>query len=911
MAKAFLQHIAEDLLQQDNEYSLTTTVILPTQRACATLKTYFIDLAATSIVLPRIMSISDFVASYSDNSLASELYAIGMLYKSYQYCVDDAEAFDKFFPWGKILLRDFDEVDKNLSPVKQIFSLVDAQKSIDDDFALPQEALEVLQQFFGSAFHSEDAVKQSFIKIWQVLYPLYISFTEAMHSEGYCTSGNMYRQLVENIAYNEYSFSASQFYFCGFNALTRAEERLIDLLSAQAEVHLYWDADNSYMDSDIHEAGLFLRQYRKMFTSAKHHWICSDFLQSKNIHIIAAGSLSLQHAFVSQHIASLPSDHKSAITLCEERALQNLMSFLPSRDFNITMGISFQDLPHYAFISRFMKLFLSKRSEAILAESWLEFIHHEGLLKVTGIDIQKLDGLNTFVISNNKPYLSSSFIEKFLECTGLFDGLGLSEKSIQDGIITLVTLIKANEKQLFDTQGVVGHLYTAIEQLFLDIQKVALVVDDITLVSLLDKHLKTLSIPLDTDTEADKQIMGILETRLLDFKTLYVLNVNEGIMPKSSRQYSFIPYNIKKAYNIPTHQDYDAIYAYHFYRLMHRAENVFLVYQTGDSGAEPSRYVLQVEHEYAAHNMIIHSQMYSKNAVVQQSQYLPILINKTPEMMAVLSNMKFSATALQLYCKCPVAFFYKYVAKIKEPEEVIEGTDDMLLGQLFHSAMEYIYRPMIGKPLRILSALTPQSLETLVSDALQKAYYAANLQWDILQLEGKNALDRDILKKLLVQVLQKDAHSDAAVTLYDVESKVEKNIRIADYTILLTGTLDRVDRIGEDYYRVIDYKTGKVSLAVSGKGKSMDDVFSVEGKYDLQGYMYAYLLGTLPIDICFYDLTHHAESVSLPPISRETMHQFEEKLIAVLKEILDINLPFVQQPKEEIAQKSPYAVLLS
>jgi hypothetical protein len=912
MEKPFLQIIAEDLLCQDNTYRLATTVIFPSERACSVFRRFLLSAHASSfMILPKILSITDFVAAYSDKVVASELYAVGMLYKAYQQCVEDAESFDKFYPWGKILLRDFDEIDKNLSPAKKVFAFIDAQKSIEEDFALPEEAQKVLQQFFGSAFLSDHAVKQSFIKIWQVLYPIYHTFGESLAKEGYTYTGYMYRHLVENISQKNYGFSGRNIYFCGFNALTRAEERLIDLLSVQANVHLYWDADLSYLNDEVHEAGLFLRLYKKMFSAAQHHWISNNFLRDKDIQIIGAGSLSIQHAFVTEHIRKLNHSESIAIVLCEERALQNLMAYMTDDDYNITMGVRIQDLPIYAVITKYFKVITGIASESVPVRSFIDLIGLDNMLQTLDVDKKKLETLESISISANKPYLSFAFIEELLASKDIFLRLGLRDKDTMSRISGFFNFLAHYEKQIFDTAGIMAHLNLALQDFLRDFLRIDVILEDAAFILLLDKYLKTLSIPLDTKTDANKQIMGLLETRLLDFKHLYLLNVNEGVVPKSSRQYSFIPYNIKMAYDIPTHKDYDALFAYHFYRLLHRAENICLLYQTSDKNSEPSRYLLQLEHEFSQQNNILHTQLFSNKDSMVVAKKTPITIAKTPEIIEKLKRIKFSATALQLYCICPVEFFYKYIAKIREPEEAIECTDDLLFGQLFHSAIEFIYKPYVGKNLPNLLKKSLETLDSIISEALQYAYHASNLQWDIAHLEGKNALDRDILTQLLKQVILKDTETANGEILHALELKLEKTLMVNNHPVILTGTLDRIDCIDDKLYRVIDYKTGKVSLLMSGVEKNMDDIFSMEGKYDLQGYMYAYLLGKYPVDICFYDLTRYVESVCLPPITIEVMQQFEENLKALLTEILDIQIPFVQQPKMDVAQRSAYAMLLT
>jgi len=911
MNKGFIQIIAEDLLANGATHIAGTIVVLPTQRACAVLKRCLCESTTAPLTLPKIMSITEFVTSYSDKAAVTELYAVGLLYKAYQQKVEDAEPFEKFYPWGKILIRDFDEIDKNLTAPDKIFAIIDAQKSIDDTFSLPEEAQKVLEQFFGNAYLSDHQIKQSFIKIWQILLPLYTSYNEALALEGYAGAGLMYKNLIHGVAHHKYAFADRHIYFCGFNALTKAEEQLIDILSSLADVHLYWDADNRYMADSSQEAGLFLRRYKDQFISATHHWVRSDFLQGKKIHIIGAGSLSAQHAFVTQHIASHCEEDITAIALCEERALPNLLTYLPSEDFNITMGIQVQDLPHYVLINKYVKVFITQKPKSIYVKEWIDLIGLDGLRQALGITAAKASNLKEYYLYQNKHYLTHNFLETFLAAEGLFTRMGLLQGDFWGGMNTFFDFLIPYEHTIFGTNGIFTFIQHTLNAYIFDVNRLDLVLDNITWAQLWDRHIRSTPIPFDTAPNEKKQIMGILETRLLDFKNLYILNLNEGIMPASSRQYSFIPYNIKKAYGIPTHQEYDALYAYHFYRLLQRAENIYLLYQTSESGAEPSRYLLQLLYEYSLHNHIVHRHVYSNNESLVKTEWQPMIINKTPEIMEVLYNMKFSASALQAYSSCPAEFFYKYIAKIKEPESAIESTDDRLVGLLFHTAVEQVFQPYVGKPLCSTLPASLHDVENMVSEALQQAYHKQGLQWDITQLEGTNALDRDVLKKLLRQVIQKERENAEQVVIQAQELKVEKNIKIGGRNVLLTGAIDRLDWINNDINRVIDYKTGAVTLYSAKDKVTVSDIFCDKGKFDIQGYMYAYLLERYPVEVAFYDLTHHVRTISMPEITPHILSQFETALQAILSEILDESTPFIQKSNKDTTVMSAYASLLS
>lgn len=799
MQNRFLQQIASDILGINTLQALNTTIILPSKRACLELKREVAQ-SGTTTILPTIQSIEEFVSTYIEKNIPSELMLIGTLYHVYGALSPSSESFDQFYPWGKLLLNDFDEIDKYLVQPTHIFSYIEAQKRIDETYELSEEKIAVLAKFFGSINESNAPIKEKFLKIWELLLPIYVEFNHRLAKNNYIYTGKLYREFYDKIIKEDKIFSSKNLWFCGFSALTLVEEEIIQAIIDQADVTLYWDADDLYMNDNQHEAGNFMRSYLSKFIKAKNIWIQKENFQNKNFCFAHASSNTLQILYAINEIKNIPPHESVAVVLSDEKLLTLAMQHLGKDTWNITMGSKIAESNCIQLLGLYFEYFSTKKDNNIHVNTLIQLMSHPIFLDNKILDKKVLLHFKETAKANNWQYLSLDFITEFFKNKNVFNQLGLYPSSFSfinqmEEVFGFIYTTEINHT----TKTYLSYLIQRLNQIKNEMEILQLDLPLSNLQKLLNLVLSAVSASFDTDSTSKRQIMGFLETRLLDFDHLYILSANEGILPHKSQQYSFIPFNIKRVYGLPTQQEYDAIYAYHFYRLLQRAKEIHLVYLKGgiQDSSERSRYILQIEEELASKNKIEYRNIVPLADLQMKPQWTPTFIVKKQDHVQKMLAMKHSPTSLQCYAKSEVEFFYKYIVGIKEPETLIEYTDDAWLGKILHRSIELIYKPLLGK------ILTSKDFETIMHKEyifaiLQQAYKEEKLNWEIKTIYGKNALDRDILLHLIANVLKADKELAKNQTLIidSLEITLHRDVVLDNGNIIhLKGKLDRIDTI--------------------------------------------------------------------------------------------------------------------
>lgn len=480
-----------------------------------------------------------------------------------------------------------------------------------------------------------------------------------------------------------------------------------------------------------------------------------------------------------------------------------------------------------------------------------------------------------------------------------------------------------------------------LEVLLQSLEEKNIVLERNALPFIVKQFLNTIKVPFETNTESKTQIMGFLETRILDFDHLYILSLNDDKLPGTNKTNSFIPYNLRKGFGLPTFEQFDGINAYHFYRLLKRAKNIHLIYnnQVSDNASEKSRFIRQIQHELTTDHNAVHEYIATyvkpgsspankeeENARPGHGSEDSIQIKKTSEMIASLRQRKFSPSALKVYIKCPLQFYLKYVAGIDEPEEAEEEIDAAVFGQILHKVLELIYRPFLDTELNA-AAITAFTESSFLRIKIKEACEALNLPKEITQ--GGNKLQLKIIERIAQKILENDAANESLFVLNTEDKFIWEKLQLQDGSFAsIQGTFDRIDKIAEDAVRIIDYKTGHIELPKfpeteheESMSSFLDTLFIFKQKdygAAFQGILYALMYHKLYGCNKIYVGYHHAKKMKdgisylneQQPIPVELLIRFEERLSALVSDIIYKNPDFAQSENETSYQYSVYADLL-
>ncbi|NEW83475.1 MAG: hypothetical protein GZ094_14060 [Mariniphaga sp.] len=963
----FLKQVATHLFDKHRDNISELTLVFPNRRGGVFFTNYLNSLVTTPLISPEIITINELFSALSPLHVPDRLSLIFRLYKVYSESTKSNELFDDFYFWGEMLISDFDQVDKYLVNAHDLFTNVTDLKEIDARFdSLQDDEKERLENFWKTLSDKEKTPnQQEFIRLWEDLIGVYEKLRASLLSEGLAYEGMLYRGVVEQMTKNEgSSFDGKHFVFVGFNALNKCEEELFDYLQNNGKASFYWDYDNYYLEDQTQEAGYFLRKNLIRFPHTGYIPECRLLTSSpKTMKIVniasQVGQAQVAGAeLLSQFSGELNFD-ETAVVLCDEELLLPVIDALPENieKVNVTMGYPLKMTPVFSLVSQLIDLQKNARNSA----SGFSF-YNKDVLRVLShqlvIDFEPLKSkeLVDSILKNNAIYLT----ERELSGNDFFRQLFVAPQHIIDlsdyflGILKTVFLHwdKKSEDEknmdLFsaveeasDENSAIYREYLYQSWLAVNRLKDILVNDGIKVFEsdnfvskeaffrFLMQYLSGLSIPFDGEPLEGLQIMGILETRTLDFKNLIILSMNDGIMPKISSTGSFIPYNLRRVFGLPTIEEQNAMYAYYFYRLLQRAENVTFVYDSGAGGlftGEKSRYLYQLQLEspftISETNMVFSVE----NIAVQ-----PISIVKDENVMIRLNNYlngqrRLSPSAIDKYLTCPLQFYFRYSAGLDEPDEISEEVDAMIFGTLFHDAMENIYKPFIGKTINSEIITGILNNQELISDTIRTSFrtvYFKGMKADEkVSLTGRNWLIYEVVKKYVNKLLEVDRNR-APFEIIGLEKKVETTISINELTqnVLIGGTIDRIDRKDGQLY-IFDYKTGRAELSFPMLISLFDKENKTRNKAAFQTLVYSYILhknqpaitnihpGIYSLRGIFeddFDPSLRSKEIGNQPVEFVAVSdQFEDHFKVLLEEIFNTAIPFVQTTIEDHCQYCSY-----
>ncbi len=931
--KPFLKLVAEDLYDKLGGDLSHTAVVFPNKRAGLFFNEYLALKSEKPVWAPTYLTISELFHSLSEWELGDSIQLICELYKVFAEATHSTETLDEFYFWGEILLADFDDLDKNLVEAEMLFSNLQALKDMEGlDFLTPEQE-EAIQQFFQNfSLAKTTELKKRFISLWNVLGEIYAAYKKHLLTIHIAYEGMLYRDVCQQLETKELPYS--HYVFVGFNVLNKVEHRLFKHLQEQGKALFYWDYDISYLNAPNHEAGAFIRQNLSEFPSALPQSCFDNYSAPKEIRFIEASTENVQARFLSkwlrEHITEKESE--TAVVLCNEGLLQPVFHSLPQdkvKHVNITMGFPLSQTPVYGFLNNLIQLQTEGYDEATGRYQYKAvsaILKHPYSCRLS----EMAENLEKDLTAKNRFYPLPAELQQDTFLTAIFTphSGNLSLCIYMEEMLKRVATLYQEETETEDAfdplyRESLFKAYTAVSRFHLLIEQGDLTIQTATFARLLAKVLSSAAIPFHGEPAIGLQIMGVLETRNLDFKHLAILSLNEGKLPKSGGESSFIPYHLRRAFGMTLIEHKNAVYAYYFYRLMQRAEQTVLLYNSSTEGlnrGEMSRFMLQ---------MLIESPHTIRKEFVTAGQTplasTPNIVEKTEAVNQKLTDRFspdrrriLSPSALNTYLTCPLKFYFHYVAGLSPKQEVNAEIDSAMFGSIFHYTAQLIYQELTATDKLIrkedLEALLKDKvrLERYVDQAFKELFFKVGAD-DKPEYNGLQLLNSEVIVMYIRQLLEKDLYY-APFYMEGMEKEVKELFKIEangkPVELLVGGIIDRIDRKA-NRLRIIDYKTG----GEPGSADNITVLFTPAEKrsgYIFQTFLYAALLTAkqpLPVAPSLLYI-HKAASADYSPVikigaSRQKEEvadfscyneEFRLHLKALLQELFDIAVPYTQTP---------------
>lgn len=938
---SFLELVAKDISNRSKGNLENFCLVFPNKRASLFMTQFLKTELNSPGWLPEMLTIEEFIYKQSTLTEADPLTLNITLYEIFIQHMDSHEEFDQFFSWGNMLLQDFDDLDKYLVNAKDLFQVLLEEREILSDLSyLTEEQLEIIHRFWQS-FNPPDysETQLNFLKIWKILFTVYKDFNAKLRSAGKGYKGMIYREVAEKARRKEVTTEPyDQICFIGFNVLTKAEEILFTHLQKSGKVLFYWDVDKYYINNKSHEAGRYLRNYLKDFPSAIE---VSDKFSKTTKEIVVAGIplKTGQTDFIANEVALNTFEPvKTAIVLPDEELLFPIIQSLSGlvENINVTMGYPIKNSFVYTLIIDWLDIqrnFTSDNDPKI---------YYKKFFKLLSNPVFKSDyseSIDRFILkckNDNIIYITENNLDEDLRFIQSIFHIAQNASETINHLVNFTSGFLENDEYSINQEFMfLIHLELKKISGLLENHKVKINSD--TLFKIIRQYLKNLKIPFSGEPLNGLQVMGLLETRNIDFNTVFITDVNEGVLPKESNHSSFIPYNLRKVFKMPTHEHQDAMFAYYFYRLLQVPEKIYLLYNsqsTGDSRNELSRFILQLKYESGINiRFIEQSQFFS------QKDIFPISIQKSEGILKILDRytdnsdnpVALSPSALNTYIECRLKFYYRYVAGIKEPDALIENVDPAVFGNLLHHAMEELYKQFtLKKGTRLILKSDIQLIRPLIDTAIESAFKSVYKLSNEYELKGDQLIVQSVIRTYIEQILNVD-EAYAPFEIFDMEGKFTKWLTIDNRKICIGGRIDRIDSKAETL-RVLDYKTGNsndVKVFSSLESLFERDDHKHKG-YIFQVFMYAMIAMELAevrgqkiqpglffirdSNVTNYNtmIVHKENNQDNLVLDYLPYHsEFNDRLIELLNDLFDPTIPFTQVENQNVCSYCSFKELCS
>ncbi len=964
--KPFLQYVAEDLITKRGTDLSRVAVVFPNKRAALFLNEHLARLSGQPVWSPACLTISDLFRQHSERQVADPIKLVCDLHRIFIRQTGVEETLDHFYGWGQLLLADFDDLDKNMADADKVFANVRDLRELDDVSYLSENQKEIIARFFGnfSAEHNTQ-LKERFLKLWSRMAAIYHALNEHLAAQGLAYEGAVYREVAMQ---KDIPFQYDHYAFVGFNLIQPVEQCLFSQLKEQGKASFYWDFDHYYMEN---EAGFFVSQNMAHFSNeldADTPQIYSQFLRPKDISFVSAPTENIQARYVSTWLRQgkrIEDGRRTAIVLCNEGLLQTVIHSLPDEvgKVNVTTGYPLIQTPAASFVTLLLNLqtvgfsvsrdrFRLKQVSAVLRHPYVRYLTEEApaLLKM---------------LTEQKQYYPSRQQLSVDEGTSLLFTPQTGNENLLRWLCAIVeqTARKPTEEEEllrsdFQAKGdalfqeSVFRVYTLLNRLRSLVESGDLLVDTITLQRLVCQLMSSANVPFHGEPAEGVQVMGILETRNLDFDHVLMLSCNEGNMPKGISDTSFIPYNVRKAFGLTTVDHKVSIFSYYFHRLLQRAGDVTIVYnnatQDGQTG-EMSRFMLQLMSE-CPHKIHFSTLQASQDI----TPFRPQTVEKTDAVMGILRK-RFSTdmssantslgplltpTAINRYLRCPLMFYYTYVCNLRQPDETDDDViDSRIFGNIFHEAAQTLYERIMTRNHQIMPGdiedvlKSKADIERAVDEAIQKELFplSSNLRSQISNLNGLQLINREVIIHYLRQLFRLDSKL-APFTIVGLECDIVAPIQTPFLNTTIGGRIDRLDCItlpdGREQIRVVDYKTGSRRLV------ALPDIEAVFSPDNIDKHSDYYLQALLYTRLVRHSVEYNPKSLASSPALLFIQHasaddydpvlyfgkeriddvdnhtqRFDELLMATISQIFNHEQPFLPTTNRRLCANCPYKLL--
>ncbi len=915
--KSFLYRIAERFWQEKGEEVSKLCFVFPNRRAGLFFRKHLAELAGRPIFSPQILTINQLFQQRSTLQLADNIDLLFRLYKVYTTEQHSTESFDDFLFWGRMMLGDFNEIDQHLVDAQALFSNLHDLKEIEQHFEyLTTEETDSVNAFVRHMHDGDiNIYKQRFVTIWQSLYPIYKRFQEELQSANLAYTGMLQRTVVTTS--NQPLTTNHSFVFIGFNALTGVERQLMEQLRDTNQADFYWDYESTWLQDPNNRASLFRTANQQDFPS--RYTLPTVELPTPEINLIQIASSVGQAEVVKSILNEQPSTTdwtRTGIVLPNENMLLPIQHAIPSTVdvVNITMGQPLRQTPTYSLIQAFSELTLLSQDTQLYYKPLLRLLHHP---YVTALAQEEARTLQQQMLQGNQVYLSTSELQAHPSLQP-FLCLPTTHRAILSHIRTLIltlstteTLSDFDKEYLYQTLLIVNRLESLL------LQHTHITMASKTLYSLLLQLLESTTIPFEGEPLAGLQIMGVLESRSMDFDTLILTDVNDETLPGHTNQNTYIPYDLRLYFGLPTTERQDAIFAYNFYRLLSHASTVYLLQNTQTSdlvSGEPSRYIYQLQYQYGLN---IHTTAINPTPTIVPAE--PIIVEKTPTVIAQIRNTLttkgISPSSLNTYVRCPLKFYWQYICRLREADSIREDIEANQLGTVLHAVLEELY----GKPERpykvseedIKRFIQRIQKTPLVEECYKKTCYpqaTANAP-----LTGRDLLAVYAIKQYAKAILEHDK-TLCPFFYHASEMHVETMLTTPHgNTIKLHGYIDRMDSRNEQLH-IVDYKSGKEHT----KRPQAEDLFNPStaevADHYRQTLLYALLYTTNnPTTDCAAAIYYtRKKSSAMQTIMFDSFQASEgilDSLYTVLDDIYNPNLSFTPTTNTKHCENCPFITI--
>ena len=945
--KPFLYQVATLFYQQYGAEIHRLAFVFPNRRAGLFFQKYLSEISERPLFSPSILTINDLFMQLSGKHPADKIQMLFRLYELYKQRSGSSESFDEFIYWGEMLLNDFDDIDKYMVDARMLFRNVSDLKSLDDDFNyLSPEQVQAIRSFWSSFYPKGDSPNQQhFLELWEILYDLYAGLRTSLAKDGCGYDGMIFREVVEQLEKEPMSdFPFDRVVFVGLNALSVSEERLLLALQKKGVADFYWDYVGPWVTDPDNKASFFLERNLRLFPS-RMELPATEPVQAE-IRVLGVPSAIGQAKQVYPILQALADEQqltdesalRTAIVLPDEHLLVPVLNAIPEaiQHINVTMGYPLAGTPVAALMEYILTLQKNiryiDRVPVFYFRDVLPILNHQYVMAAAPEEVSQLVKDMT---AGNRIYVHAADLNRH-ELLSIFFTPVQNTEELSDYLIHVLEALNAclrnNRPNPDDEEMISNSTQTTadIEQEFIfhyfaTVNRMKEVMHEAKIEMRLDTYFRLLkrmtdliTIPFEGEPLSGLQVMGVLETRALDFDRLIILSMNEGIFPLKKAANSFIPYNLRRGFGLPTYEHQDSVWAYHFYRLIRRAKQVTLLYDTRTTGlqtGEVSRFVHQLRYHYQ-YPLIDELVVYD----VASSAVPPISVQKTAEVEKLLSDFLFggpralSASAINTYLDCPLKFYFSVLEQIQEEDEITETVERDVFGSILHKVMEDLYAPFKGKLVTADLLKLLRKDQPLLTGTIARAFAELFFKSPVVRpLEGENFLTGEMIRKYAEKILEQDARF-TPFHYIESEKKVRATITLSDRRIVqLKGFIDRVDSL-DRVLRIVDYKTGSGKLEFESVEGLFDKEAKDRPKAVMQVFLYAWMYQQLPeytgmpIQPAIYYLRTLFQRSFDPVVEQKKgrgkadkvnsfqdfASDFEDKLRQCLDEIFDLDIPFTQ-----------------